>query len=45
MSGENILRTLIELLEAQEEIKVTCEIKDKEVMDEQRRFNKSTGAA
>ena len=32
MSGESILRTLIELLEAQENIKVTYEIK--EVKDE-----------
>ena len=28
MSGESILRTLIELLEAQEQIKVTYEIKE-----------------
>lgn len=31
MSGESILRTLIELLEAQEQIKITYEIKKKEV--------------
>lgn len=43
--GADILKTLIELLEAQDQIKVTYEIKDKEVMDEQRGFNKSTGAA
>lgn len=30
MTGEDIIRTLIELLEAQENIKVTCEIKEKE---------------
>ena len=30
MSGESILRTLIELLEAQEQIKITYEIKEKE---------------
>lgn len=28
--GESILRTLIELLEAQEQIKITYEIKEKE---------------
>lgn len=28
MSGEDILRTLIELLEAQEKIKITYEIKE-----------------
>lgn len=28
MSGESILRTLIELLEAQEQIKITYEIKE-----------------
>ena len=28
--GERILRTLIELLEAQEQIKITYEIKEKE---------------
>lgn len=31
MSGEDILKTLIELLEAQEQIKVTYTITDKEV--------------
>jgi len=30
MTGEDIIRTLIELLEAQENIKVTYEIKEKE---------------
>lgn len=30
MTGEDIIKTLIELLEAQENIKVTYEIKDKE---------------
>ncbi len=30
MTGEDIIRTLIELLEAQENIKVTYEIKKKE---------------
>lgn len=30
MNGENILRTLIELLEAQEKIKVTYQIHKKE---------------
>ena len=30
MNGESILRTLIELLEAQEQIKITYEIKQKE---------------
>ena len=30
MTGEDILRTLIELLEAQENIKITYEIKEKE---------------
>lgn len=29
-TGESILRTLIELLEAQEKIKITYEIKEKE---------------
>ena len=29
-TGENILRTLIELLEAQEQIKITYKIKEKE---------------
>lgn len=29
ISGEDILRTLIELLEAQEQIKITYEIKEK----------------
>lgn len=33
MSGEDILKTLIELLEAQEQIKITYEIK--EVMNEE----------
>ena len=30
MTGESILKTLIELLEAQEQIKITYEIKQKE---------------
>jgi len=30
VTGEDIIKTLIELLEAQENIKVTYEIKDKE---------------
>lgn len=30
MDGESILRTLIELLEAQEQIKITYEIRQKE---------------
>ena len=30
MTGEDIIKTLIELLEAQENIKVTYEIKEKE---------------
>lgn len=30
MSGESILKTLVELLEAQEQIKITYEIKEKE---------------
>lgn len=30
MSGEDILRTLIELLEAQEQIKITYEVKKNE---------------
>ena len=30
MSGESILRTLIELLEAQEQIKITYEVKENE---------------
>lgn len=29
MSGENILKTLIMLLEQQEQIKITCEIKER----------------
>ena len=29
MSGEDILKTLIELLESQEQIKITYEIKEK----------------
>ena len=28
MSGADILKTLIELLEAQEQIKIICEVKD-----------------
>lgn len=32
-TGESILRTLIELLEAQEQIKITYNIKDKEVKE------------
>lgn len=32
--GESILKTLIELLEAQEQIKITYVIEDKEVEDE-----------
>lgn len=31
MTGADIIKTLIELLEAQEQIKVTYEIKEKEV--------------
>lgn len=31
MSGEDILKTLIELLEKQEQIKITYEIREKEV--------------
>lgn len=31
-TGESVLRTLIELLEAQEQIKITYEIKEKEVI-------------
>ena len=38
-TGESILRTLIELLEAQENIKITYEIR--EVMDESRRTERS----
>lgn len=34
MSGEFILKTLIELLEAQENIKITYEIKEKEAINE-----------
>lgn len=34
MSGEYILKTLIELLEAQENIKITYEIKEKEAINE-----------
>lgn len=41
MSGESILRTLIELLEAQEQIKIIYEIKEKEAINE--RFKSSTG--
>ena len=33
MSGEDILKTLIELLESQEQIKVTYEIKEREKND------------
>ena len=33
-TGESILRTLIELLEAQEQIKVTYKIKEKEAIND-----------
>lgn len=34
MSGEDIIKTLIELLEAQEQIKIKYEIEDREVINE-----------
>jgi hypothetical protein len=34
MSGEDIIKTLIELLEAQEQIKITYTLKSEEVLDE-----------
>ena len=34
MNGENILKTLIELLEAQEKIKVTYQISKKEKVEQ-----------
>ena len=34
VTGENILKTLIELLEAQEKIKIEYEIKEREVINE-----------
>lgn len=40
-TGESILQTLIELLEAQEQIKITYEIKEKEAINE--RFKQNTG--
>ena len=40
MSGADILKTLIELLEAQENIKITYEIKETEVVNE--RFTRDT---
>ncbi len=33
MNGESILRTLIELLESQEQIKITYELKEREKND------------
>jgi len=34
MSGEDIIKTLIELLEAQEQIKITYTLKDREVIND-----------
>lgn len=34
MSGADIIKTLIELLEAQEQIKIKYEIEDREVINE-----------
>lgn len=34
MDGKDILKTLIELLESQENIKITCEIKEREELNE-----------
>ncbi len=41
MSGESILRTLIELLEAQEQIKITYEIKEDKHENTERTTNYS----
>ena len=35
MSGADIIKTLVELLEAQEQIKITYVLKDREVINEQ----------
>ena len=34
MSGEDIIKTLIELLEAQEQIKITYTLKEREVIND-----------